>query len=145
MTSSTPTKSSALHIPWTMHSLNWLTHLIAQLSTTAQKVKSPLDSDWQQNMYLVGQSGLLWVYTMQCTVGHHTVETLVVHTGGHYDQLSVCLGQPPLDNDTTKRRISQLYKALRRKTLWMSIVIQCARLCISTWRGDWNQSTTTLS
>ena len=30
---------------------------------------------------------------MQCTVGYHTIKTLVVDTGSHYNQLTVCLGQ----------------------------------------------------
>lgn len=41
--------------------------------------------------YLIGQSGFLGVDPVQCAVGYHTVETLVVDTGGHHNQLTVCL------------------------------------------------------
>lgn len=41
--------------------------------------------------YLIGQSGFLGVDPVQRAVGHHTVETLVVDTGGHHNQLTVCL------------------------------------------------------
>lgn len=41
--------------------------------------------------YLISKSGLLGVDPVQCAVGYHTVETLVVDTGGHHNQLTVCL------------------------------------------------------
>lgn len=41
--------------------------------------------------YLISQSGFLGVDPVQCAVGYHTVETLVVDTGGHHNQLTVCL------------------------------------------------------
>lgn len=91
--------------------------------------------------YLISKSGLLGVDPVQCTVGYHTVETLVVDTGGHHNQLTICLCKAAwkytINPEICEKPISVTVQFHKKKKISVTYATCIVQVCRHTQVGVW--------